>query len=133
MARKHGLSRWQFSLRTLLVVTSLAAMYFAYAVQQDAARRKLVEQIEDVGGSVKYDESRAFALFRSQRVVEIAIPYSRICEVKASRLKSFRSLSALRLMDVDMTRDDVRLQCSEIRLTTITDEAFDQFGLQVPR
>ncbi len=120
---KQNSSRLQFSLRTVLAVISIAAIGFTYLARQDAARRQLITDIENVGGTVRFDESITVSLFKSQRVSEVMIPHGRIADVGPMRLKSFPNLSTLGLEDVDSTNNGgVRFRCSELRLTNITDD-----------
>lgn len=119
----------QFSLRTIFALVSVAAMGFTYLARQDAARRQLITDIEDVGGTVEFDESIALSLFRSQRVSEVTIPHGRIADVGPMRLKSFPNLSTLGFKDVDSTNNDgLRFRCSELRLTKITDDILEGLG-----
>ena len=51
------------------------------------------------------------------------IPHGRIGDVGLLRLKSFPNLLTLGLKDFDSTSNDgLRFQCSELRLTKITDD-----------
>ncbi len=123
MERRGVSSRLQFSLQTFLAVISLVAICFTYLASQDAARRQLITDIEEVGGTVKFDDSITLSLFKSQRVSEVMIPHGRIGDVGLLRLKSFPNLSTLGLKDFDSTNNDgLRFQCSELRLTKITDD-----------
>ena len=88
-------------------------------------RRQLIVDIEDVGGSVVYDDSLSFTLFKSQRVVEVKIPYASIVEIEPTRLNSFSSLSAFGLTDVDIETDECRIQCYETWFSDVTDKLLD--------
>lgn len=116
-------SRLQFSLRTFLVISLIAAIPFIYLARQDLARRQLITDIESVGGTVKFDESITLSLFKSQRVTEVVIPHGRIAEVGMMRLKAFPNLSALGLRDFEFTSTSGdRFKFSAFRWTSITDE-----------
>ena len=131
LERRRVLSRLQFSLRTVLAVISLAAICFTCLLRQEAARRQLITDIEDVGGSVKFDESTTLSLFKSQRVAEVILPHGRIADVGPLRLKSFPNLSTLELKGVDATNHDgLRFHCSELWWTMITDDMLKQLESQ---
>lgn len=116
-------SRLQFSLRTFLVISLIAAIPFIYLARQDLARRQLITDIESVGGTVKFDESITLSLFKSQRVTEVVIPHGRIAEVGMMRLKAFPNLSALGLRDFEFTSTSGdRFKFSAFRWRSITDE-----------
>ena len=132
LADRHGLFRLQFSLRAILVVTSLMAMYFAHAARQDAERRLLITEIEDVGGTVKIDETLGFTLFQSARVTDVNLPYSSVGQIKESRLKAFANLSSLGLLDFKTRTAEASIQATELRFTTITDEMLDRLGAEPP-
>lgn len=128
MRRQYRSFRPQFSLRTSLVCTLLVASGLAYIVRQDQIRRQLIADLEDVGGSVKYDDS-IFAIFQSSQVCEVTIPYPKFSKIETSQLKSFSSLTAVNLTDVTISLDDgLKLRCSRLKLTSITDEMLDRLG-----
>jgi len=57
MTDKPKLRWYQFSLRTLLILVTLAAVvcsWYAVEMQQAAKRRAAIDKIEKLGGSVKY-------------------------------------------------------------------------------
>ena len=131
MNRRGISSRLQFSLRTLLAVISLAAVWFTYLARQDAARRQLIDDIEDVGGTVKFDESTSLSLFRSQRVSEVAIPNAGIDDVGPLRLRSFPNLSTLRFKDIEISGDNgSTFHGAVLQFTKISDDLLEQLDSQ---
>ncbi|TWT75777.1 hypothetical protein CA13_73500 [Planctomycetes bacterium CA13] len=108
-------------------MVAIAAIWFMYMARQDAARCQLIRDIASVGGTVTFDESQRFSLFRSQRVTEVVIPYANSADVGMTRLASFPNLSELGLKDVDVTNEDgLRFQTAELRITNVTDDMLEQ-------
>ncbi len=131
MNRKKKSSRLRFSLRSALAVTSLAAVWFSYLASQDAVRRQLIADIEDVGGTVGFCDSTGLSLFASRRVSDVAIPYARINDVGPLRLKLFPNLSTLQLNDVKMSGDNgSTFQGAALQFTKVSDDLLKQLDSQ---
>ncbi|QEF96864.1 hypothetical protein Mal15_08940 [Stieleria maiorica] len=127
------LSRRQFSLRSVLVVIVLAAVWFAYLQRQDAARRQLIEDIQDVGGTVEFGETTTLSLFASQRVTDVAIPSARLGDVGPTRLKLFPNLSTLELNDVEMSGDNgCTFHGASLKFTMVSDDWLKHLDSQCP-
>ena len=109
---------------------SLAAVWFAYLVRQDAARRQLIVDILNVGGTVKFDESTSVSLFRSQSVSEVAIPNDRIADVGPLRLRSFRNLSTLKIGIEISGNNGATMTPAEVQYTEISEDLLEQLESQ---
>ena len=118
--------RLRFSLRSVLAMISLAAVGFTYLARQDAIRRQLITDIEDVGGTVEFDESNLLSLFKSQRVSAVTLPQEKFSEIPADRLKVFNRLTELTILDFHI--DTGTTEVSSPQLTTdITRDKLDEF------
>ena len=125
VARTHGWKRLQFSLRAILILTMLFAVYISYLVRQEANRNQLVREIENAGGNVTIDKS-LFSIFPTERITDVTVAHGRIKEIGASRLKTLPKLTTLSLTDVDMVNDDgLRIKASAVRFTRITSDLLE--------
>ena len=125
---RYGWLRCHYSLRTLLLITSVIAAYLAYAAFQDSERRKLISEIESVGGYVEFDESLTFRLFHSERVTHVSVPHSSVGQINGARLKKFDNLSTLGIIDFEFENDGMRISGGELRIAKMADGFLDNFG-----
>ena len=128
----RGLNRLRFSLRSILAIVVIAALFFNYLLRPEAVRRQLIVDIEGLGGTVTFDDSIRLALFRSQRVAQVMIPYKRLKELGAMRLKSFPNLTDLRLKEFLFETENGQIRGPWMQLK-ISDELLKNLDSQLTK
>lgn len=94
--------RWRFSLRALLVVTTLVCIGLGWRWMQERNRRLLIRDIEHVGGRVTIAKPSWIPSFRGERVTSVAIPYRIKDEFGPERLNLFPRFNVRRIPDCEM-------------------------------
>ena len=105
MRRLNVHKRLQFSLRSVLAITLVFVLYFAYQLHLETKRRQQIQEIERAGGHVTYDDTIS-SLFPTSRLTGISFPCSAASTLDTSRFRLFANLCELTVTDGCVTDPD---------------------------